>query len=68
MPKFKFKISRTYEIVEGFEREYEAATVEDARRMADAEAEESNMDCPDDCSEDESGGSRTGDFYAEPVE
>jgi len=68
MPTFKFKISRTYEIVESFEREYEAPTLEDARRMADEEAEESNQDCPDDCSEDERGGCEIGDFYAEPVE
>jgi hypothetical protein len=65
MPKFKFSITRTYTITEGFEREYEADSLEEAQALADAMAQECNMDCPDDCSEQEGGFTESSDFEAD---
>lgn len=65
--KYKFKIEREYSITESFEREYETDTVDAAQALADVEADESNMDCPDDCSEDESGNSHSSNFEARLV-
>lgn len=63
--KYHFRIEREYTIIESFDREYEAASAEEAQAMADAEAAESNMDCPDDCSE--TGGGEAGSFDARMI-
>lgn len=67
MKSFKFNISRTYTITEGFEREFQAETLAEAQALADDCASDSNGDCPDDCNEDERGFSESGDFEAELV-
>ena len=68
MAKFTFRISREYTITESFDRDFEVGTVGEAQALADAEADESNMNCPDDCSEDESGNTESTDFIAELVQ
>ena len=67
MPKFKFYFSRTYTIVEGFERVIDAPSLAEAEAAAGDLASEFNMDCPDDCTESGSGGAGAGDFYAECI-
>jgi hypothetical protein len=56
MARWTFNITREVTITEGFSRTYEAASFEEAEAMAEQEAEEANMDCPDDCTEEGSGG------------
>ena len=67
MPKFTFAIRRTYTITEGFDRIYDAETPEQAQAMADAECAEYDMDCPDDCAEDERGFTESSNFGADLV-
>jgi hypothetical protein len=64
MPVFTFRIEREYTITEGFDREFEANTLEEAEALAEAAALEADMDCPDDCAEDERGYTHLGDFSA----
>lgn len=67
MPKFRFSFERTYTITEGFERIIDAPSEAEANAAAEIVASQSNMDCPDDCSEIESGHTETGDYEALPV-
>lgn len=62
MPKFKFSFERTYSITEGFDRVIEAPSFAEAEAAASNLAVEFNHDCPDDCSEIESGDTEIGDF------
>lgn len=64
MPKFKVCFERTYSITEGFERIIEAPSQAEAEAAAANLAVEFNSDCPDDCSEIESGDTEIGDFEA----
>jgi hypothetical protein len=64
MPKFKFSFERTYSITEGFERVIEAPSFAEAEAAAANLAVEFNHDCPDDCSEIESGDTQIGNFEA----
>jgi hypothetical protein len=56
MALFIVRITRDYSISEGFERIIEADTEEQAEAAADALAVYSDMNCPDDCSEEGGGG------------
>lgn len=62
MPKYKFRFSRDYTISESFERIISAPSLPEAEAAAANLASEFNHDCPDDCSEDESGTQETGNF------
>lgn len=64
MPKFKFTFRRTYTISEGFDRTIEAPSYAEAQAAAANLESEFNHDCPDDCSEIESGYTEIGDFEA----
>lgn len=64
MPKFRFSFERTYSITEGFERIIDAPSEAEAEAAASSLASEFNMDCPDDCSEIESGDTFVGGFSA----
>lgn len=62
MPKFRVWVEREYTITEGFDREIEAETEDQATDHARDLASQSNMDCPDDVSET-NGGGECGSFY-----
>lgn len=68
MPKFKFQFRRTYTITEGFDREIEAETAEEAQLLADAVAVEANSDSPDDVCEDERGFTEFSSYTAEMLD
>jgi len=48
MPKFKLMFRREWVEYDTFEREIEAATIEEANEIADEMAADPNSDCPDD--------------------
>lgn len=64
MARFKFSFERTYSITEGFTRVIEAPSFAEAEAAAANLASEFNSDCPDDCSEIESGHTEIGSFEA----
>src|SRR5262245_8981500 len=65
MPKFDIEIYREYTITEGFRRVIEAPDKDAAIARAQEIASDSNMDCPDDCSEIEGGYTEAGDFQVD---